>query len=221
MGGIPPPQPGFPNRRDPPPLLDFFRRYDSSFQNLFHSSYLSRIKRVSSEKPVPLKRDFWGIPAIISGDNGFSRFLGNFGNSLSRRSTCTDALLSMNILFYMAQVATRGRLTAWGCLVNNTSLDHIGRLVEDRDGPRKFLAVYFTSALTGSAMSYCFLKSSSLGASDSIFGLAIGLVSQRINNWAHLGGLLGGAAVSWFICPPTRLKGDLISTAKGNKSLFE
>ncbi|KAK1287457.1 hypothetical protein QJS10_CPB19g01806 [Acorus calamus] len=164
----------------------------------------------------------------------------------------------MNVLLYMAQVATRGRLTAWGCLsrshvdrgevwrlvtssllhanilhlyVNNTSLDHIGRVVEDRDGPRRFLAVYFTSALTGSAMSYCFLKSCSLGASGSIFGLigshavyvmrhknlpgrdkqleqivdtlylnmAIGLVIKRIDNWGHLGGLLGGAAVSWFI----------------------
>ncbi|KAF5204962.1 Rhomboid-like protein 10 protein [Thalictrum thalictroides] len=31
--------------------------------------------------------------------------------------------------------------------------------------------------------------------------MAIGLLSKGIDNWGHLGGLLGGAAISWFLGP--------------------
>lgn len=31
--------------------------------------------------------------------------------------------------------------------------------------------------------------------------MVIGFLSKGIDNWGHLGGLLGGAAVSWFLGP--------------------
>lgn len=48
-----------------------------------------------------------------------------------------------------------------------------------------------------------------------VLNMAIGLLSRGIDNWGHLGGLLGGAAMSWFLGPaweyePRRLGGGSI-----------
>ncbi|KAM3391792.1 hypothetical protein ACQJBY_013102 [Aegilops geniculata] len=118
--------------------------------------------------------------------------------------------------------------------LNTFSLASIGPQVEEVAGPKRFLAIYFTSALSGSLMSYWFNSAHSVGASGAIFGLVgaqavylwrhqelfanakenlenikyvvllnlgIGILCRRIDNWAHLGGLLGGAAVEWFYGP--------------------
>ncbi|CAM0951654.1 unnamed protein product [Alopecurus aequalis] len=125
-----------------------------------------------------------------------------------------------------------GNLThlAFNCF----SLNSIGPAVELVTGPRRFLAVYFTSALAGSVMSYFYCQSPSVGASGAIFGLVgayavytwrhrkllgrgkesleqiarvvvlnmgMGLLSRGIDNWGHLGGLLGGVAMAWFLGP--------------------
>lgn len=34
-----------------------------------------------------------------------------------------------------------------------------------------------------------------------IFNMAIGLLIKGIDNWGHVGGLLGGAAISWLLGP--------------------
>ncbi|XP_020241675.1 RHOMBOID-like protein 10, chloroplastic isoform X2 [Asparagus officinalis] len=162
---------------------------------------------------------------------------------------------------YVAQVASQGRLTLWGAkvnslidkgqlwrlatssflhaniahlLVNCYSLNSIGPTVEQLSGPRRFTAVYFTSAIASTLVSYRFCQSPAVGASGAIFGLVgslavfvlrhrsllgggkqdleeiarvialnmvIGLVSRGIDNWGHLGGLLGGAAMSWVLGP--------------------
>ncbi|KAL2579142.1 hypothetical protein AAZV13_15G044500 [Glycine max] len=137
-------------------------------------------------------------------------------------------------------------------LVNCYSLNSVGPTVESFSGPRRFLAVYFISAIykkSGSAMSYWFCRMPSEGASGAIFGLVgsvavfvlrhkdlvgggkkdlqhiaqvialnmvIGLLSTGIDNWGHLGGLVGGVAASWFIGPAWKHE----STSRDGRRLF-
>ncbi|PKA49995.1 hypothetical protein AXF42_Ash017534 [Apostasia shenzhenica] len=188
---------------------------------------------------------------------------------------------------YIAQIATQGKLLLWGAKVNSLidkgqlwrlvtssflhanighlmvncySLNSIGPTVEKLSGSKRFLAVYFTSAVASSLMSYHFCQLPAVGASGAIFGLVgsfsvfilrhrnifgggkeelqqilhvialnmvIGLLSRGIDNWGHvsdaatliflvnyprvleLGGLLGGAAVSWLIGPAWRRESRL------------
>ncbi|CAL5358419.1 unnamed protein product [Camellia sinensis] len=176
----------------------------------------------------------------------------------------TNILLMINILVYIAQISTQGKLLVWGAKINSLidqgqlwrlatssvlhsnighlmincySLNSVGPTVETISGPRRFLAVYITSAIASSAMSYWLCKSPSVGASGAVFGLVgsvsvfvlrhrslvgggkedlqhiarvivlnmvIGLLFKGIDNWGHLGGLLGGAATSWLIGPAWR-----------------
>ncbi|GMH25081.1 hypothetical protein Nepgr_026924 [Nepenthes gracilis] len=37
-----------------------------------------------------------------------------------------------------------------------------------------------------------------------VLNMVVGLLSRGIDNWGHLGGLLGGAAASWFLGPVWR-----------------
>ncbi|KAI3968558.1 hypothetical protein MKW92_022068 [Papaver armeniacum] len=179
----------------------------------------------------------------------------------------TNVLLGLNVLFFVAQMATHGKLMLWGAKINSLidkgqfwrfatssllhanighlmincySLNSIGPTVESISGPGRFLSVYFTSAVTSSAMSYWFCPAPAVGASGAIFGLVgsfavfvlrhrslvgnrkemlqhvaqvialnmvIGLLSKGIDNWGHLGGLLGGAAMSWFVGPAWTYEG--------------
>ncbi|KAL9229314.1 hypothetical protein vseg_004796 [Gypsophila vaccaria] len=182
-------------------------------------------------------------------------------NSLIPRGRWTNVLLAINVLLYVAQVASNGKLMLWGAkinslidrgqlwrlltssflhanvghlLINCYSLNSIGPTMEDICGTGRFFTIYFASALTSSTMSYWLCPKPAVGASGAIFGLVgsvamfslrhrnllpsgaqnlqhvaqiillnlvIGLSSKRIDNWGHLGGLLGGVAVSWLIGP--------------------
>ncbi|KAH9685771.1 RHOMBOID-like protein 10 [Citrus sinensis] len=162
---------------------------------------------------------------------------------------------------YIAQFATQDKLLLWGAKINSLidkgqfwrlatsaflhaniahlmvncySLNSIGPTMEKICGPRRYLGVYFSSAIASSAMSYRFCNSPAVGASGAIFGLvgsfavfimrhrnilgggkeelqhlakviifnmAIGLLIKGIDNWGHVGGLLGGAAISWLLGP--------------------
>ncbi|XP_071931207.1 RHOMBOID-like protein 10, chloroplastic isoform X1 [Coffea arabica] len=189
----------------------------------------------------------------------------------SRRSSFngrkwTNILLAANVLIYVAQIATQGKLLFWGAKINSLidkgqlwrlatssflhanighlmvncySLNSIGPAVENISGPRRYLAVYITSAIASSAMSYWLSKAPAVGASGAIFGLvgsfavfvlrhkgmikgseqdlrhimnvvvlnmAIGVLSKGIDNWGHLGGLIGGVATSWFLGPAWKLE---------------
>ncbi|KAL5714555.1 hypothetical protein ACHQM5_016499 [Ranunculus cassubicifolius] len=177
------------------------------------------------------------------------------------RRLCTNVLLAVNVMVYVAQLATQGKLMLWGAKINSLidrgqlwrlvtssflhanighlmvncySLNSVGPTMEAISGSRRFLAVYFTSAVTSCAASYWFCKAPAVGASGAIFGvvgsyavfvlrhrnlfgrgkedlqqiarvialnMAIGLLSTGIDNWGHLGGLLGGAAMSWLLGP--------------------
>ncbi|XP_011006552.1 PREDICTED: uncharacterized protein LOC105112524 [Populus euphratica] len=95
----------------------------------------------------------------------------------------TNILLAINILVYFAQIATQGKLLFWGAKVNSLidkgqfwrlatssvlhanighlmvncySLNSVGPTIENLSGPRRFIAVYLTSAIASSAMSYWF-----------------------------------------------------------------
>ncbi|XAR49398.1 Rhomboid protease [Bertholletia excelsa] len=208
---------------------------------------------------------------FLSGDGNRnnSRDIGRTDPETSRRIPLnvrgwTNALLAINVLVYVAQIATQGKLLLLGAKINSLidkgqlwrlatssflhanighlmvncySLNSIGPSVESISGPRRYLAIYFTSAVASSAMSYRLCKAPAVGASGAIFGLVgsfavfvlrhkgmvkggkedlrhiahvillnmvIGLLSKGIDNWGHLGGLLGGAATSWLIGPAWR-----------------
>ncbi|GJN13208.1 hypothetical protein PR202_ga31553 [Eleusine coracana subsp. coracana] len=83
---------------------------------------------------------------------------------------------------YLAQVATQGKLLMWGAKFNCFSLNSMGPTVEMLTGPKRFLAVYFTSALAGSLMSYRYCEFPAVGASGAIFGL---VGAYAVYMWRH------------------------------------
>ncbi|XP_021891654.1 RHOMBOID-like protein 10, chloroplastic isoform X1 [Carica papaya] len=74
-------------------------------------------------------------------------------------------------------------------MVNCYSLNSVGPTVEITSGPRRFIAVYLTSAIASSAMSYWFCKAPAIGASGAIFGL-VGSVAVFVTR--HRGMIGGG-----------------------------
>ncbi|KAK6156952.1 hypothetical protein DH2020_011200 [Rehmannia glutinosa] len=251
----------------------------------------SSLKSISHLGDVPLWKDMcheralqftgfncfqWSFNALSSTLMSLSFFNGeesgsnkDFGKPQSRTSRrdlfegrqWTNILLAANVLVYIAQYVSDGKLLFWGAkingliskgqlwrlvtssflhanighlLVNCYSLNSIGPSVENICGPKRHLTIYITSAIASSAMSYWFCTSPAVGASGAIFGLvgsfamfvlrhrgmvkgtegdlkhiaqvivlnmAIGLLSQGIDNWGHVGGLIGGAAASWLLGP--------------------
>ncbi|KAF5786604.1 putative rhomboid protease [Helianthus annuus] len=222
---------------------------------------------------------------LFSGEENKTNY-GDQGNAYLRAPTrgpvnnrrLTNILLAINVLVYVAQIASRGQVLMWGAKINSLidkgelwrlvtsaflhanvghlmincySLNSIGPTMEHLSGPRRYLAIYMTSAVTSSAMSYWFSKAPAVGASGAIFGLvgsfaifvlrhnkmvkggvgdlnhvarvialnmAIGLLSQGIDNWGHLGGLMGGIATSWLIGPAWEVKS---TTRLGRKVLVD
>ncbi|KAF9685024.1 hypothetical protein SADUNF_Sadunf03G0011300 [Salix dunnii] len=229
----------------------------SSFKNISHLYHVPRLKDVWYEKASRLQGiDFLQFSNDIFASTcsscmsffhggGTRQGFGNEGSpnmETSGRSSFngrqwTNILLAINILqvlVFFAQIATRGKLLLWGAKVNCYSLNSIGPTIENLSGPRRFIAVYITSAIASSAMSYWFCRAPAVGASGAIFGLVgslavfvirhrkmigggkedlqsiakviflnmmIGLLTKGIDNWGHLGGLLGGVATSWFVGP--------------------
>nr|CAD1826218.1 unnamed protein product [Ananas comosus var. bracteatus] len=229
----------------------------SASPDAYHLGALHRIRDICTTSILLFF--LWGNESEFL-DKGKLQSNTSRGNRLKGR-LWTNALLVVNILAYVAQVATHGRLLLWGAKVNSLidkgqiwrlitssllhanvahlmincySLNSIGPVVEQLSGPRRFLAVYFTSALASSVMSYRLSKLPAVGASGAIFGLVgsyavfllrhrkllgdgkqelqhiahvitlnmvLGLLSRGIDNWGHMGGLLGGAALSWLIGP--------------------
>nr|CAB3453570.1 unnamed protein product [Digitaria exilis] len=136
---------------------------------------------------------------LFNGNGSGGTYIGK-GKVLSRRPRridskkrlWTNVLLAINVLAYIAQVASEGKLLMWGAKVcapfrishsfNCFSLNSIGPMVEMLTGPRRFIAVYFSSALTGSLMSYRFCESPAVGASGAIFGL---VGAYAVYMWRH------------------------------------
>ncbi|KDP38882.1 hypothetical protein JCGZ_05039 [Jatropha curcas] len=250
-------------------------------KRLSHLNCVPKLKDIWSEKASQLNGiDFLQIPNDIfastcsywsyffnggeagkgRGIEGLSQPETSSRNSFNGRKW-TNILLAVNVLVYVAQIATQGKLMLWGAKINSLidkgqfwrlatssllhanighlmvncySLNSIGPTIESLSGARRYLAVYFASAIASSAASYWFCKAPAVGASGAIFGLVgslavfvvrhrrivkggkdellhiaqvialnmvIGVLSRGIDNWGHLGGLLGGIATSWFIGP--------------------
>ncbi|XP_024040050.1 RHOMBOID-like protein 10, chloroplastic isoform X3 [Citrus clementina] len=221
-------------------------------RRLLHSS----VKKLSRLCHIPRLKDQWKN----SGHEGTSH-LETARRNLFIGRQWTNILLAVNVLVYIAQFATQDKLLLWGAKINSLidkgqfwrlatsaflhanivhlmvncySLNSIGPTMEKICGPRRYLGVYFSSAIASSAMSYRFCNSPAVGASGAIFGLvgsfavfimrhrnilggskeelqhlakviifnmAIGLLIKGIDNWGHVGGLLGGAAISWLLGP--------------------
>ncbi|KAL2513799.1 RHOMBOID-like protein 10 [Forsythia ovata] len=268
---------------------------------LLHSS----LKNISCLGDVPQFKDMWYEKALqFTGCNGFqwshdafpflslsffngdetrsdSKDIGKPYSSTSRRALFdgrqwTNILLAANVLVYIAQTLTEGKVLFWGAKINSLidkgqlwrlatssflhanivhlmvncySLNSVGPTVEKICGPRRYLTIYVTSAIASSAMSYWFSKAPAVGASGAIFGLvgsfamfilrhrgmvkgsegdlqhiahvivlnmAIGLLSKGIDNWGHVGGLIGGAAVSWLLGPAWKVE----SVSRNGRKVF-
>ncbi|GMH25080.1 hypothetical protein Nepgr_026923 [Nepenthes gracilis] len=114
------------------------------------------------------------------------------------RRRWTNVLLAINVMLYVAQIASQGKLMLWGAKINSLinrgqwwrlvtssflhahighlmvncySLNSVGPTVENLRGPRRFFAIYFTSAVASSAVSYWLCQAPAVGASGAIFGL--------------------------------------------------
>lgn len=122
----------------------------------------------------------------------------NSSDSGYPRGTLTYIILGVNVLVFLGQVASKGRLLLYGAkinaligqgqlwrlvtpsvlhanvfhlLINSYSLNSIGPTVESLAGPRRFLAVYAASAVTSTTLSYFCCAAPSVGASGAIFGV--------------------------------------------------
>ena len=120
---------------------------------------------------------------------------------------------------------------------NSYFLYVVGRQIESAYGRARFLALYFLSGLAASIASFTLTNANSVGASGALradrrgfapyrnqhilantrqhirsivqviaINLLIGL-APGIDNWAHLGGLIGGVTLGWFITPRYVLHG--------------
>ncbi|XVF45749.1 hypothetical protein PTKIN_Ptkin02bG0231300 [Pterospermum kingtungense] len=192
----------------------------SSFKKLSHLCNVPRLKHVWSETTS----NFMGTEIFHFTNDAFTSSFSShlcffngedkrkgFANEGSRPSKMeasrrnsfnsrkwTNILLAVNVLMYVAQMATQGKLLLWGAKINSLidrgqiwrlatssllhanighlmvncySLNSIGPTVESISGPRRFLAVYFASAISSAATSYWFCKAPAVGASGAIFGL--------------------------------------------------
>ncbi|CAM8944940.1 unnamed protein product [Rhodiola kirilowii] len=209
---------------------------------------------------------FGGDSSGKSTDEGMASSETPTRNSSMYRRRWTSVLIAANVLVFVAQFATKGKLMLWGAKINSLidkgqlwrlvtssflhanighlmvncySLNSVGPTVESLCGSKRFLSIYFASALASAGASYWFCKSPAVGASGAIFGLvgsvamfvirhrgtmkggkeelrhianviflnmAIGLMSKGIDNWGHLGGLVGGFITSWLIGPAWKLE---------------
>ncbi|CAI0439309.1 unnamed protein product [Linum tenue] len=79
------------------------------------------------------------------------------------------------IFFFVMAGSVRLKCALQSVQVNCYSLNSVGPTIESLIGPKRFLAVYFTSAIASSATSYWLCKGPSVGASGAVFGL-VGLL---------------------------------------------
>ena len=134
----------------------------------------------------------------------------------------TQGILEGQVWRFFTPIFIHGGLLHFG--VNMYSLFIIGRPVEAFFGAWRMLVIYLLSGIGGVLMSLALSPDTlSVGASGSIFGLlgALGVFLALINlalglnpgidNWGHLGGLIVGAALTWFIGPVISVERDEIS----------
>jgi rhomboid protease GluP len=139
-------------------------------------------------------------------------------------------------------------------LLNMFALLSLGRMAELIFGHKRFIALYFTSALTGSLLSYLFSGGIGAGASGAIFGIfgalvvffarnrkvpglgageqlfgflviliinaVYGVMQSNVDNFAHLGGLLGGALVGGVLSPKIKMTLDEEGAPTGLQKSF-
>ncbi len=84
---------------------------------------------------------------------------------------------------------------------NMYALFSFGTGLERHFGRKRFLLLYVLGAFTGNVMSFLFSPGYSVGASTAIFGL------PGIDNWGHIGGLLGGLIFTSFAGPLWEIEG--------------
>ncbi|KAF5200462.1 Rhomboid-like protein [Thalictrum thalictroides] len=210
----------------------------TSFKELSHVAHVAHVNRLKDvwhervllykgigflESPRVSVSDKFASCLCYLSKNGSIKAFKDDGKSTARSRKPFDArlwtnvLLALNVLVYVAQIATHGKLMLWGAKINSLidrgqlwrfatssflhanvghlmvncySLNSIGPTMENISGPRRFLAVYFTSAIASCAASYWFCKSPAVGASGAIFGvehLQVNLLSYWFDSQGYGG----------------------------------
>ncbi|XVF00716.1 hypothetical protein REPUB_Repub04eG0025400 [Reevesia pubescens] len=179
------------------------------------------------------------------GNEGSSKMETSRRNSSNRRKW-TNILVAINVLICVAQLATQGRLLLWGAKINSlidkgqiwrlatSSLLHanIGQLMKLGAATSywffKAPAVGASGAIFGLVGSVAVFVMRNIGmirdakedlqhiAQVIFLNMVIGLTSKGIDNWGHLGGLLGGAAMSWLLGPAWKYE----SMASNGRRIF-
>lgn len=116
-------------------------------------------------------------------------------------------------------------------LMNSWALFSLGAQLESIVGTARYLVIYLVSSVGGFYLSFLLSPAPSVGSSAAIAGLIgatmayakrtnqsmlwafymrwviiLGLIGMwpglRVDNWAHLGGILTGGAIGWFAASP-------------------
>uniref|UniRef100_A0A0D9XEF2 Peptidase S54 rhomboid domain-containing protein n=1 Tax=Leersia perrieri TaxID=77586 RepID=A0A0D9XEF2_9ORYZ len=170
---------------------------------------------------------------LFNGNGSGGRYIGK-GKLPSRRPSginskkrlWTNILLAVNILAYIAQISTQGKLLIWGAKINSmidrgefwrlatssllhANLAHLAwkclLVLEDL-----LPCISLRHWQVGSYAVYTWRHRRFLGHGMEslehigrfvILNMGMGLLTRGIDNWGHLGGLLGGMAMAWFLGP--------------------
>ncbi|XP_035820367.1 RHOMBOID-like protein 10, chloroplastic isoform X1 [Zea mays] len=167
--------------------------------------------------------------ALFSGNGSGGRYISN-GKLLSRRPRgidskkrlWTNVLLALNVLAYVAQVASQGKLLMWGAKINSL----IDRGQFWRLATSSLLHANLTHLAVGAYAVYMWRHRRFFGNSREslehigrvvVLNMGMGLLSRGIDNWGHLGGLLGGVAMAWFLGPAWQYQ----YVAKDGRAVFK
>ncbi|KAL9271910.1 RHOMBOID-like protein [Drosera capensis] len=148
----------------------------------------------------------------LSSGTGQSSSSGKSRKNIFEGRHWTNILLAINLLVYTAEIATQGKLLPMGAKSQSPSLGASGALFGLVGATT--VIVWRHSALTAH------------GTEDLrhighvlLINLALGLSFKNvIDNWGHLGGLLGGAAATWFLGPAWEIES---TTEDGRRILVD
>ncbi|KAK6135410.1 hypothetical protein DH2020_030829 [Rehmannia glutinosa] len=145
-------------------------------------------------------------------ESGSNKDFGKPQSRTSRRDLFKEGngliffLLLMSCEVYIAQYVSDGKLLFWGAKINGLiSKGQLWRLVTS-----SFLHANIGHLLVGSFAMFVLRHRGMVKGTEGdlkhiaqviVLNMAIGLLSQGIDNWGHVGGLIGGAAASWLLGP--------------------
>ena len=162
------------------------------------------------------------LPRFFSFGGGFTNSIEYFIDIFAKNN---EAIASGQYYRLITSMFLHGNILH--LFVNMYSLIVLAPIVSRLYGSYGLLTIYFVSGVAGSLFSYFLTPAVSIGASGAIFGLVgallafsiqtkskkmfksigyvvginlfIGIVGTGIDNWAHIGGMLAGLLLGYFL----------------------